>query len=96
MITPEKAIFTTVVGIVGICVAAEAARLVLELAKKRPEAAKIIVNAANEAGNFAADNISTHLYDKPAIEVVKKGKDILAEMAKYQLDEHHNYHKGWK
>jgi len=76
-----------------VLVAAGVARLILELAKEHPEAAKAIVSGANELGNLAADNISCSHHEKPAIEAVKKGKDIMAEIANYQLDEYHNSYK---
>ena len=69
--------------------AAGAAYLVLKLAEKHPGAAKTIVSIANESVNLVADNISTQPDDKLAIEAINKGKDVLAEMAKHQLDEHH-------
>lgn len=84
----------TLIGIIGLGVAAGAAVgaawFILELSKKYPEPAKAIVNGVNELANLAADNISNHHDDKPAIEVLKKGKDALAEIAKHELDEYHN------
>ena len=82
--------FEKMVGLsLGIGAAAGAAWLVMELAKKHPEVAKSIVSGVNEIGNLAADKISNHPNDKLPIEIMKKGKDVLAEIANHELDEYH-------
>jgi hypothetical protein len=85
----EKTIYgITGVGL-GIGAVKGAARLVLNLAKKYPEAAKFIVNVVNEIGNISADKFSNHPNDKLPIEIIKKGKDVFAKIANHELDEHH-------
>jgi hypothetical protein len=83
-------------SITGIGIAAGAAWLVVELAKTHPNAAKFVVGVANEGANEAADKFSNHSDDKPAIEAIKKGKDVLAELAKHELDECHARNRGWR
>ena len=80
----------TFFGIVGVGAAVGAAWLVLELAKKYPGAAKSIVSGVNEIGNLSADKISNHPDDKLPIEIIKKSKDALAEIAKQELDVYYN------
>ena len=91
MTTLEKVFF----GITGVGIAAGAARLVVEFAKTHPNAAKFAIGVANEGANVAADKISNHPNDKLAIEALKKSKDVLAEIAKHELDEYHNQCRRW-
>ena len=91
MTTMEKIFF----GITGVGIAAGTAWLVVELAKTHPNAAKFAVGVVNEAGNVAADKMSDRQEDKPVIEVIKKGKDALADVAKDSLDEYHTRNRGW-
>jgi len=87
----EKAIL----GILGVCVAAGAAWLVVDLAKKHPESAKTIINGVSEFADIAADNISSHPDDKLPIEAIKKGKDFLVEITNHEIDEYHNQNRRW-
>lgn len=86
----------TLISIFSLSAAVGAAWLILELSNKYPEPAKAIVSGVNGLANLAADNLSNHPDDKPAIEALKKGKDVLAEIAKDQLDEHYNQSQGWR
>jgi len=56
-----------IIGMLGLSVAAVAAWLVVELARTHPNAAKFALGVANEGANVAADKISNHPGDKPAI-----------------------------
>jgi len=83
-------------GIMGVGIAAGAAYLILELSKTHLNTSKTIVDVASKVGDLAADNISNLPDDKPIIEGLKTGKDFLAEVAKEQLDRHHNQNIGWR
>ena len=81
------------IGVLGL--ATGAAWGVHKLSQKYPNAAKFAVGVANEAGNVAADKISTsHPGDKPAMEAVKFVKDVLTDEAKQQIDNNHQYYNS--
>ena len=85
----------TLCGIGGVALAFGAAWSVYKLSQKYPNAAKFAVGVANEVGNVAADKISNHPKDRPAIEVVKSVKDVLADEAKKQIDINHQHNSRW-
>jgi hypothetical protein len=79
----------------GIVVAVGAAWGVYKLSQKYPNAAKFTIGVANEAGNVAADKISSRYpKDKPAMETVKFMKDVLADETKRQIDNNYRYHNS--